>query len=626
MEANHGYLQRLIELDVKIDQARLSPDLQCERAAGLLAGRIGCRIDEAHAHLRLRATQQGSDINAVAAAVIAALETTQLTPSRRLYKVADEALLQAAPHAPAVRRPHRPPRVDSDPGGWASIVQQIFEAVSGDHIMVTPMRDVAGRIVDFELASVSPTVVDLSGRTGPQLIGRRVSEIYPTVVGGPVWHAWADALADGEARTVGPVPYLHPDEHHFSEHLLTVRIQPAGPGLINTWIRQDAQTRQAERIAQTERLGHLGWGEWDLVTDATTWSDGMYHIYERDPADGPLPRAESEALGLPEDEGLRRHATEAFGRGETIDVTTRVRVHDKIKYLRAVVDAVRDTEGRPVKIYGIIQDVTARETSRLKLAEVEQQLLEHQENLAAEHRLAAELQQIVLPIPDAPIDLPGLRAAVRYLPAEQASRVGGDWYHAAVADDGSVILAVGDVAGHGVQAAATMAQLRHALAALAATTTGDPAALLQHLNQLIYSSVPPDATATAVVARYDPATHNLTWAQAGHPAPLLTRDGVTVELPRPRGTLLGAVRRPRYDTATTTLDPNDLLVLYTDGLIEHRSHSLADGLAAVVAVLDRVTANANRRPLQDLLAELRRANPDDDTCILAVRRQRLCRD
>src|SRR5687768_4516904 len=136
MEANHGYLQRLIELDVKIDQARLSPDLQCERAAGLLAGRIGCRIDEAHAHLRLRATQQGSDVGTVAAGVIAALETTQLTPSRRLYQVADEILLHAAPRAPAVRRTHRPQRLESDVGAWAAIVQQIFETVPGDHIMV----------------------------------------------------------------------------------------------------------------------------------------------------------------------------------------------------------------------------------------------------------------------------------------------------------------------------------------------------------------------------------------------------------------------------------------------------------------------------------------------------------
>lgn len=615
METDHGYRRRLAELDAKIEQARPDPDVLCERAAGLLAGRIGCRIDEAHGHLRLLASQQGASLGTVAADLIAALETKQPTSSQTLRQAAD-AVLQAVGDSPSARpcRPRAPAA-----GGWAAEVQQVLDAVPGKHMAVVAVRDDLGRILDYELVAVSPTVVDLAGRTGPQLIGRRVSEVYPPVVGGPVWHGWADTLADGEPRTVGPFPYLHRDATHSSEHLLTVRIHPVGPGLLNSWVRQDEQTRLAERIAQTERLGNLGWGEWDLVTDATVWSEGLYRIYERDPADGPMPRAESEALGLPEDEPLRRQAAAAFGRGETIDLTTRIRVNDKIKYLRAVVDAVRDTDGRPVKIYGIIQDVTARESSRLKLAEVERQLRRQQEDLAAEHRLAAQLQQIVLPIPEAPIDLPGLHAAVRYLPAERASRVGGDWYHAAAATDGGVILAIGDVAGHGVQAAATMARLRHALATLAVTTTSEPAELLSHLNQIVYSRAAGD-TATSVVARYDPSTHTLTWAQAGHPAPLLARAGVTVELRRPYGPLLGAVRRPGYETATVTLDEDALLVLYTDGLVEHRSHSLAEGLIPVVAVLNRVTAQAGGRHLPGLLAELRRANPDDDTCILAARR------
>jgi serine phosphatase RsbU (regulator of sigma subunit)/PAS domain-containing protein len=617
MEPNQGYRQRLIELEAKIEQARLSPDVHCERAAGLLAGRIGCRIDEAHSHLQLLAAQQGSHVSAVAAGVIAALETRQATPSRRLRKAADDAL-HATSHVAGGRPRRRPPADHTGGYSWAAVVQQVLDTVPGKHTAIMPIRDDAGVIVDYQLAAVSPTVVDLAGRSGAHLIGRRISETYPNIVGGPVWQAWAEALACGEPRTVGPIPYRH--EEHSSERLLTVRIQPVGPALLNTWVREDDEARLAERIAQTERLGHLGWGEWDLVTDETTWSDGLYHIYERDPADGPMPRAESEALAMPEDEAARRHAAEAFGRGETVDVITRARINDDIKYLRAVVDAVRDTDGRPVRIYGIIQDVTARENSRRKLAEVERELHEHRENLAAEHRLAAQLQEIVLPIPDTPIDLPGLQAAVRYLPAEQASRVGGDWYHAAVANDGSVILAVGDVAGHGVQAAATMAQLRHALAALAATTSADPAALLGHLNRLIYNNGPEAGTATAVIARYEPATHALTWAQAGHLAPLLARAGTTVELARPRGVLLGALRDPAYDLAGTTLLPGDLLVLYTDGLIENRSHTLAEGLAPVTTVLDRVTAGPGAQPLQALLAELRRANLDDDTCVLAARR------
>src|ERR687890_1144476 len=118
-----------------------------------------------------------------------------------------------------------------------------------------------------------------------------------------------------------------------------------------------------------------------------------------------------------------------------------------------------------------------------RLAEAERQLAEQRRTLAAEHALAARLQQIILPIPDGPLDLPGLRVALRYLPAVQEHFVGGDWYHAGELRDGSVLLAVGDVAWHGTPAATAMAQLRHALRALAVTTT-DPAELLGHLNRL----------------------------------------------------------------------------------------------------------------------------------------------
>jgi serine phosphatase RsbU (regulator of sigma subunit) len=398
-----------------------------------------------------------------------------------------------------------------------------------------------------------------------------------------------------------------------------VRVHPVGGGLINSWVRHDEQSRLNERIAQTERLGNLGWGEADLVDGRILWSDGLYRIYERDPALGPMPSAEQDALTLPEDEPIRRQATETFGRGETVDMTYRIRIRDRIKHVRSVIDAERDAEGRPVKLYGIVQDVTARESSQARLAEVEQQLREHQASLATEHRLAVQLQQIVLPIPDAPIDLPGLRVAVRYLPAEQASRVGGDWYHASAANDCGVVLAVGDVAGHGIHAAATMAQLRHALAALTVTTTTDPAGLLSYLNRLLYAAGPAANTATAVVARYDSSTGRVVWAQAGHPSPLHTRAGTTTPLDRPEGTLLGAIRNPTYGTATLAIEAGDILLFYTDGLIEHRGRSLAEGLAPVIATLNRISTEGGPQPLAQLLSQLRRANPDDDTCILAAR-------
>ncbi len=255
-----------------------------------------------------------------------------------------------------------------------------------------------------------------------------------------------------------------------------------------------------------------------------------------------------------------------------------------------------------------------------RLAEVERELAEQGRILAAEHALAAKLQRIILPIPEAPLELPGLKVALRYLPAGQEDLVGGDWYHAAELRDGSVLLAVGDVAGHGTPAATTMAQLRHALRALAITTT-DPAVLLTHLNLLTCDLEldKPELSATAVIARFDPESRRLTWAQAGHPPPLINRDGRTVPLPRPPGPVLGVVDDAVYHCATLDMLPGDVLVLYTDGLIEHRWKGMDDGLATLIAAIDKSVAANPERPLPEILGRLRRANPDDDTCILAAR-------
>ncbi|WP_344219009.1 SpoIIE family protein phosphatase [Nonomuraea bangladeshensis] len=655
MDPLEGYRGRLADLDARLARARSHPEVLLARASGLLAGRTGCRVGEAHAYLVRLAAERRRPVQELAAEVLAALERlpprgeaglaatveaalpSRLSPARHatLPPAPPPTLSPALPPTPLPTPPATGPA--SGPAGqaagepasprpaWIEAVRQVLDALPERHILILPEYDVTGQVADYVIAAAAPSVVDLSGRGGAEILGRRMSEIYPSVVGGPIWDAWRETLRDGRPREVGPVPYVSSADRVPAEVLLTVKVWPVGGGLLQSWVRHDEETRLAERITQTERLGNLGWAEWDLVAGQTRWSAGLYQIYERDPAAGPLPREESEALVLPEDLPVRREAAEAFGRGEAVDATFRIGVAGRVKHVRMVVDAVRDAAGTPVKVYGIVQDVTARETSRLRLTEVEEQLREHQRILAAEHELAGRLQQIVLPMPREPIDLPGLRVAIRYLPAEQASRVGGDWYHAAPAGDGAVLLAVGDVAGHGIEAAAAMARLRHALAALSVTTTRDPARLLAALNRLLFAGDPTGpprgvpVTATAVVARYEPATGRLVWARAGHPPPLLARAGRTVELDRPGGPLLGAFPDARYATTSTRLRPGHVLLLYTDGLVEHRRRNLDEGLAPVLAVLDRITAEPVPHPLADLLKQLRHANPDDDTCILAAR-------
>ena len=578
------------------DGARATVD----RAVGLLAGRTRCRLSEAHRHLLQMAADQNRDVVEVAAGVIGMLDI----PERADDRGPPVPSMVLAPLATADGpRPVEP---------WLAVVQAVLDLLPGQSALLTPVRDGRGRLTDLVCAATTPELITPDGRRGRQVIGARAAERFPEILAGDRMAVLEGVLTTGEPVALGPVA--------CGEQWLTVRVHRLGSGIFTTWVRDGVDPGESDRIAGTEQLANLGWGEWDLVSGEVRWSAQLYRIYERDPALGPLSNRETEALAVGADAPLRLAAAEAFERSERVDLTSRITINGRIKYLRTVVDAVRDAAGRPLRVYGIVQDVTAREAGSRRLAEVEQQLAEHRRSLHAEHELAARLQHIILPIPERPVELPGVKVAVRYLPAGQESLVGGDWYHAAALRDGSVLLAIGDVAGHGTLAATTMAQLRYSLRALAVTTT-DPAELLGYLNRITcdLDQERPETAATAIVARYEPALRRLTWAQAGHPPPLLSRGGRTRPLPRPPGPMLGVVEDAAYECAVLRLEIGDLLLLYTDGLVEYRGRSLDEGLDAVIRTVDEAVAAAPRQPLAELVSRLRQANPDDDTCILAVR-------
>lgn len=233
--------------------------------------------------------------------------------------------------------------------------------------------------------------------------------------------------------------------------------------------------------------------------------------------------------------------------------------------------------------------------------------------LAQERHVVLELQRAILPLHDRPFDLPGLRTVVRYLPASRASRVGGDWYITAEMPDGSVLIAIGDVGGHGLAAAAGMARLRGALAGLA-ITGAPPDRLVGWLNALVHH-VAPEHTASVIAGTFDPSTLVFTWAQAGHPPPVLIRTAWAKPLESPPGILLGAGHEP-YQLVSTQLCAGDLLLLYSDGLIERRDRPIDVGLATLVravrAICDPELAIAAA------LGALGSTDLEDDTCLVAL--------
>ncbi|MEV5435347.1 SpoIIE family protein phosphatase [Streptomyces sp. NPDC052682] len=235
-------------------------------------------------------------------------------------------------------------------------------------------------------------------------------------------------------------------------------------------------------------------------------------------------------------------------------------------------------------------------------------------------RKVAETMQNHL-LPQMP-GVPGLRMTVRYLPAPHASQVGGDWYDAFPLSDGSTALAIGDVVGHDLEAAAGMAQVRNMLRAYAWAQEEPPSRIVERLDQAIQHIT--DVTmATMIFARIEPAGDGhsrLSWTNAGHPPPLLiSHDGVADYLTDGHGILLGTgVGTPRPD-ATAILPPGSTLVLYTDGLIEQPGQSLDTGLDR----LRRHAAALVHRPLaaftDQLLRRVRPPGNDDDVAVLALR-------
>lgn len=211
----------------------------------------------------------------------------------------------------------------------------------------------------------------------------------------------------------------------------------------------------------------------------------------------------------------------------------------------------------------------------------------------------------------------GVRVGVRYAVADHASNLGGDWYLSTPLPGGDVMLAVGDVMGHGRVAAATMMQLRAAMTRLA--LAGDePGAILAALNRMLCRR-PSTMLATAVCGRFRTADHTLTWSRAGH-LPILRANAAGVSaLAQPSGMALGVDPAARYDTARVVVEPGDLLVMYTDGVVEQRDQAIDQGvqhLADDVRLAMRASAPGER--VRAALDFAHRGNPDDDACLLAA--------
>jgi PAS domain S-box-containing protein len=262
---------------------------------------------------------------------------------------------------------------------------------------------------------------------------------------------------------------------------------------------------------------------------------------------------------------------------------------------------------------------SALERARLYQAEqrrAQDELRQVEARVEAEHRLVELLQRTI--VPDRLPELAGIELAAEYRPAEVVVDVGGDWYDAFIGGDGRLVLVVGDVAGHGIEAASLMGRVRNALRAYA-VEDADASAILRRLHNML-RTLDDFAMVTAFVGCLDPETRQLAWSRAGHPPPLLVLpDGTSRFLDDVNGAPLGTMTK-EYVTHTTTLAPGSLVVGYTDGLVERRDCVLDVGLAWLAGRVMQRRDDSLDALCSGLLDDpfVPRPSPDD-MCLLALR-------
>jgi serine phosphatase RsbU (regulator of sigma subunit) len=407
----------------------------------------------------------------------------------------------------------------------------------------------------------------------------------------------------------------------LDEHLAQLRDGP--PPVPSVPGAQSAARTAPPAPRRGSLLSRVGSAEWNLLTDEASWSGELYQILGRDRTAPPLTLDELPSLVLDEDRPrLTGMVTDCLVDAKRIDGEFRVvRPDGEVRTVHMMGEPVLAADGSTASMWAVLRDVSELRRSEQALSETRDSLQRQRQRAQSEHRLAVELQEAVLPPWRGSLRLPHqgtetLDLAAHYLPSSATALIGGDWYDALELADGETLLSIGDLTGHGVAVASGMATLLGAVRGMAMAGT-QPGQLMSLLNQLLDATVQP-ALGSAVCCRYRPETRTLVWAQAGHPAPLLFRSGTGRRLNSPDGVLLGATSGAVYAQAEETLEPGDLLLLHTDGLVPGRSST-----AAVNRLLDLAPRFDGARTAQDcvrmVMEEFGETEREDDACVLIVK-------
>ncbi|WP_455355686.1 SpoIIE family protein phosphatase [Streptomyces sp. SYSU K217416] len=485
-------------------------------------------------------------------------------------------------------------------------------------LVLTPCLGPDGQLTDFRVHHVNSHFMDPAGRPRSAVNGALLLEAYP--------------MAAGDSELFEKVERVHATGEPFRARRMTltalvdqvplaavadISISRHGGSVLLIWRIEDETARLASLLQHAQRLGRIGGFEENISTGEITWNGQLFDLYGRPLSDAPVPLQDITAHAHPDDAvALGRFLRAVLHHRHPASAAFRLQRPDGVtRHIRVIAEPVLDADGRLLAVRGAYQDISSQHWTEVALAATRDQLAHTEQQSAERNRLALQLQHAIMPPTRDPLDAPGLDVAVRYRPAESESLVGGDWYDAVVLPSKRILLCVGDIAGHGIEAATGMVVLRNALRGLAVTGAG-PGQLLAWLNMVAHH-LTRQVTATAVCGLYDPGTRTLRWARAGHLPPVLVRGQEATTLPLVSGLLLGALAEAEYEEAEIQLEPDDTLLMYTDGLVERRDTAVQESLTQLLVTAQSPSPTLEHR--LDRLLTHSKSDTDDDTCLIGIR-------
>jgi PAS domain S-box-containing protein len=363
----------------------------------------------------------------------------------------------------------------------------------------------------------------------------------------------------------------------------------------------ESRLRRSERqLAEAHEMAHIGSWEWDVPSGEVAWSEEMFRIHGVEPDSFPVTFERAMTFVHRDDRARIREDVESLLAGRRADIPDIeyriVLPQGEVRTLHSQSKLSPGPDGKPERILGIVQDVT------------EQRAFER------EHRIADTLQQALLPASFPEVE--GVEVAARYVPAETGLAAGGDWFDVIPLAGGRVALVIGDVAGHGLEAASLMGQLRLAVRAYA--LEGHPPGVIAQRTDALLHDVAEDEMATLLLVVLDVQTRAATTSGAGHPRPIAISPAGAWLLPVESAPPLG-LGPGSYPESTVVLDPGTTLLLYTDGLIDRPDLPIDEGIERLLEAAEANADTGITRICDGVLSAMVHGDASDDIALLALR-------